>query len=115
MPLSNPDNVPLFTERPEWADVQPIEQYEDFNPIAPIFYTEECECLGCCEPRDADLLNIALYADKDTTNDFRAIVKAGEKSSRVMELTETIIRQNPAHYSAWYVSLGIEFCPSMMY
>jgi len=27
----------------------------------------------------------------------------GEKSPRVLELTETIIRLNPAHYSAWYV------------
>ena len=44
---------------------------------------------------------IELYTDKDATNYFRAIVKAGEKSSRVMELTESIIRQNPAHYSAW--------------
>jgi len=44
MPLS-PDNTPLFAERLEWADVQPIEQYEDINAIAPILYTEECECL----------------------------------------------------------------------
>ena len=51
MSLSNPDNAPLFSERPEWADVQPLEQYEDANPIAPIFYTEECECLIGTTPR----------------------------------------------------------------
>jgi protein farnesyltransferase/geranylgeranyltransferase type-1 subunit alpha len=51
MSLSNPDNAPLFAERPEWADVQPLEQYEDANPIAPIFYTEECECLVGTTPR----------------------------------------------------------------
>jgi len=49
--------------------------------------------------RDAPLDN----ADKDATDYFRSIVKAGEKSPRVLELTETIIRHNPAHYSAWYV------------
>ncbi|KAF8961814.1 hypothetical protein BDZ97DRAFT_1176015 [Flammula alnicola] len=74
------DDVPLFSERADWADVQPLEQYEDANPIAPIFYTAEY---------------------KDATNYFRAIVRAGEKSPRVLELTENIIRQNPAHYSAW--------------
>jgi hypothetical protein len=41
------------------------------------------------------------YADKDATDYFRGIVKTGEKSSRVLQLTETIIRLNPAHYSAW--------------
>jgi protein farnesyltransferase/geranylgeranyltransferase type-1 subunit alpha len=99
MSLSNPDNAPLFAERPEWADVQPLEQYEDANPIAPIFYTEECECLVGTTPRHRFIEQSP--SDKDATNYFRAIVKAGEKSPRVMELTEGIIRQNPAHYSAW--------------
>ena len=39
--------------------------------------------------------------DKDATDYFRGIVKSGEKSERVLELTEAIIRLNPAHYSAW--------------
>lgn len=33
---------PLFADRPEWADVVPLEQYEGATPIAPIFYTPEC-------------------------------------------------------------------------
>lgn len=36
------DELPLFSERPDWADVVPLEQYENINPLAPIFYTEEC-------------------------------------------------------------------------
>lgn len=51
------------------------------------------------------------FKDKDATDYFRAIVKTGEKSARVLELTETIIRQNPAHYSAWYDS-AIFWCAS---
>ncbi|KAG5642273.1 hypothetical protein DXG03_003322 [Asterophora parasitica] len=70
----------LYAERPEWSDVTPSAQYEDANPIAPIFYSPEY---------------------KDATDYFRGIVKTGEKSERVLELTETIIRLNPAHYSAW--------------
>ena len=32
----------LFADKPEWADVVPLEQYEGTTPIAPIFYTPEC-------------------------------------------------------------------------
>ncbi|KAI0280204.1 protein prenylyltransferase [Russula aff. rugulosa BPL654] len=70
----------LYAERPEWSDVVPIPQYENLQPLAPIFYSPEY---------------------KDATDYFRGIIKAGEKSLRVLQLTETIIRLNPAHYSAW--------------
>ncbi|ETW78094.1 hypothetical protein HETIRDRAFT_325323 [Heterobasidion irregulare TC 32-1] len=70
----------LFSERPEWSDVVPIEQYDGVSPLAPIFYSEEY---------------------KDAANYFRGIVKTGEMSPRVLDLTERIIRLNPAHYSAW--------------
>ena len=52
------------------------------------------------------LINALLSADRDATDYFRGIVKSGEMSPRVLELTEHIIRQNPAHYSAWYASNG---------
>lgn len=74
------DSTALFADRPEWKDVNPIRQYGDPNPLAPIFYSEEY---------------------KDATDFFRGIVHTGEKSPRVLELTESIIRQNPAHYTAW--------------
>ncbi|THV01866.1 protein prenylyltransferase [Dendrothele bispora CBS 962.96] len=70
----------LYAEQPEWADVIPIPQYENVEPLAPILYTPEY---------------------KDATDYFRGIVKTGEKSQRVLSLTEHIIRLNPAHYSAW--------------
>ncbi|KAF8882468.1 farnesyltransferase [Infundibulicybe gibba] len=69
----------LYADRPEWADVEPVPQY-DANPIAPIFYTPEY---------------------KDATDYFRGITRTGEKSARVLEITEDIIRMNPAHYTAW--------------
>ncbi|KAK2461256.1 hypothetical protein APHAL10511_006783 [Amanita phalloides] len=76
------DNVKpkLFASRPEWADVVPQEQYDDGDPMAQIFYTDEY---------------------RDATNYFRGIIKKEEKSERALELTEFIIRLNPAHYTAW--------------
>lgn len=53
-----------------------------------------------------------LLLDKDATDYFRGIVKTGETSERVLELTERIIRMNPAHYSAWCVPLAAQKCPS---
>lgn len=32
---------------------------------------------------------------------FRALVAKEERSERVLDLTETIIRMNPAHYTIW--------------
>ena len=32
----------LYAERPEWSDVVPVAQYENIQPIAPIFYSPEC-------------------------------------------------------------------------
>lgn len=70
-----------------------------------------------------DLRYIALYhhdalmdnADKDATDYFRGIVKTGEKSLRVLQLTETIIRLNPAHYSAWYAPFHLLTHHSFLY
>ncbi|GBE88708.1 protein prenylyltransferase [Sparassis latifolia] len=70
----------LYADKAEWADVVPVQQYEGVAPLAPIFYSP---------------------AYKDATDYFRGVVKTGEKSARVLELTEHIIRMNPAHYSAW--------------
>lgn len=39
------EDQPLFANKPEWADVVPLEQYEGTTPIAPIFYTPECACI----------------------------------------------------------------------
>ncbi|KAF8636922.1 hypothetical protein AX17_003173 [Amanita inopinata Kibby_2008] len=78
--MSFNERITLFADKPEWADVAPQEQYEGGQTVASIFYSDEY---------------------KDATDYFRGIVKTGEKSERVLELTESIIRQNPAHYTAW--------------
>jgi hypothetical protein len=42
-----------------------------------------------------------LMTDRDAMDYFRAVSAAEEYSERALELTETIIRQNPAHYTVW--------------
>lgn len=78
--MSLASGVLPYSQRPEWRDITPIPQHESLSPLAPIFYTDEY---------------------RDCTDYFRGIVKTGETSNRVLELTEDIIRLNPAHYSAW--------------
>ena len=42
-------------------------------------------------------------ADKDATDYFRGVMATDERSERVLQLTEHIIRMNPAHYTIWFV------------
>lgn len=64
-----------------WADVVPIPQNDGGpNPLAAIAYTEE-------------------YSE--AMSYLRSIMAANEKSERALELTEHIIRMNPAHYTVW--------------
>jgi hypothetical protein len=41
--ITTEDSPLLFRERPDWADLTPLEQYENLTPIAPILYSEECK------------------------------------------------------------------------
>ncbi|ODN82329.1 protein farnesyltransferase/geranylgeranyltransferase type-1 subunit alpha [Cryptococcus wingfieldii CBS 7118] len=69
-----------LSQRDTWADIQPIQQDDGPAPVVPIMYSEEY---------------------RDAMDYFRAISAAAEKSERALELTETIIRMNPAHYTVW--------------
>ncbi|KZV95848.1 protein prenylyltransferase [Exidia glandulosa HHB12029] len=70
----------LYADNPAWRDVTPVPQDVGENPMAPIYYAAEY---------------------KDATDYFRGVVAVGEKSPRVLQLTERIIRLNPAHYTVW--------------
>jgi protein farnesyltransferase/geranylgeranyltransferase type-1 subunit alpha len=70
-----------YSDSSEWADVAPLVQEEPaVAPLAQIAYSDE-------------------YAD--AMSYLRAVMASGEKSERVLELTEDIIRLNPAHYTVW--------------
>ena len=80
MPLRPGETGELLSETPEWADVEPWVCPEDGHAVVDIQYTEE-------------------YVD--TMGLLYAVIKSGEKSKRVLKLTEKCIMLCPSHYTAW--------------
>lgn len=73
--------MPKYAEDPLWADVEPLQQDNGGpHPLAAIAYSEE-------------------YSEAMAY--LRAIMAKGDLSERVLELTEDIIKMNPAHYTVW--------------
>jgi len=70
-----------FSKRPEWDDVKPVPQDEGPYPICPIAYPVQF---------------------KETMDYFRAVMQKDERSERVLALTDEVIQQNSANYTAWY-------------
>lgn len=70
-----------YSDSEAWQDVIPISQNDGCaHPLAAIAYTDE-------------------YSE--AMSYLRAVMAGDEKSDRVLELTEEIIRMNPAHYTVW--------------
>ncbi len=44
---------------------------------------------------------------------FRAVLKSGEKSERVLELTEDGLDLNPANYTVWYYRYILRLSPEL--
>ncbi|KAL1516401.1 hypothetical protein ABEB36_000319 [Hypothenemus hampei] len=82
---SSDDEVPkhvLFKDRPEWKDIEPLGEYDsdEEQPVVNIEYSAEF---------------------KDCYDYFRAVAQKREYTQRVLDLTDTAIKFNPANYTIW--------------
>lgn len=64
----------------DWGDVEPVPQDDGPNPVATIAYA----------PEFSRLMGL-----------FRAVLRSGEKSPRVVALTREILDYNAANYTVW--------------
>ncbi|RHZ49155.1 hypothetical protein Glove_529g43 [Diversispora epigaea] len=71
-----------------WDDLIPIPQDDGPEPLTPISYDKE-------------------YSE--AMSYFRAVALKDERSERALDLTEKIIRHNPAHYTIWHYRQQILF------
>lgn len=77
-------------------------QQDAQDGLVPIAYSSECES-GACKLTPASVVTLLAPSDADAMDYFRAIASKNERTDRVLDLTEHIIRRNPAHYTVWYV------------
>ena len=70
-----------YSTSPQWTDITPIPPDDGGpNALAVINYTE---------------------AYSEAMSYLRAVMSQDEKSERVLDLTEDIVKMNPGHYTVW--------------
>ncbi len=91
-----------YKDNPAWKDVQPIPQDDGPTPVVRIAYTEKCTVTRWHYSQTMRLSFIMISVVLDVYGYMRAVIKSGEKSERVLQLTADAIDCNPANYTVWY-------------
>lgn len=99
------EELVLYSDRPEWKDIQPVPQDDGPYPVVAIAYSERCKFLFintiCYDLLRFKLIKSREFTDKDVYDYFRGVVVKGEKSERVLSLCRDALILNPANYTVW--------------
>jgi protein farnesyltransferase/geranylgeranyltransferase type-1 subunit alpha len=96
-----------FSDRPGWEDVVPVPQDDGPNALVKIAYSPSCKChitpfhLLVLQDRYKSGYVLLTLADQQLMDLFRAILRSGELSERVLDLTEDLLDENAANYTVW--------------
>jgi hypothetical protein len=92
-----------------WEDVVPVAQSDGPNPVVSINYSTDCKikfpcsvCAVAIFPSYVLSCHLFIVLVREVMDLFRAVLISGEKTQRVLELTEEILETNAANYTVWY-------------
>ena len=115
----HPGNWIAYCDRPEWADVTPLPQVnigrkQDFDWHWQLRMTDRTRSFKLHTLTDSrtSMTSSGVFSrffvcfSVHLVFPSRAVLKSGEKSERVLALTEDALELNPANYTVWHYRLG---------
>ncbi|KAK2766728.1 CAAX geranylgeranyltransferase alpha subunit [Arachnomyces sp. PD_36] len=99
-----------YSSSPIWSSITPIPLDDGSNYISPSA-AANAAASGEQQPTQITPLATIAYTPEyeEATAYLRAVMAADEMSDRALELTEDVIRLNPAHYTVWLYRAKILF------
>lgn len=85
----------------------PVLQDDGPNALVKIAYSPSCKCqttpfqVFLLQERYKSRYLLVTLADQQLMDLFRAILRSGELSERVLDLTEDLLDENAANYTVW--------------
>jgi protein farnesyltransferase/geranylgeranyltransferase type-1 subunit alpha len=93
-----------FSATSGWEDVTPVPQDDGDNPVVSISYAAACMMMSYTI---IFALITFIPLVRELMDLFRAVLVSGEKSERVLKLTQEILDINAANYTVWYTQIYI--------